>query len=80
MLTWSKELPTVEGWYWIRAKNMLGSRAILETKLFNGKLFCADAYNSLIEEYVKHFPGMEWAGPIPEPVPLGNIYERADEQ
>jgi hypothetical protein len=82
LLTWTKEVPTKEGWYWL---NGIGSRVIkghlqypsivrvyLEGHGQRKGLFVC--YNGLdaneddaIQTLVRNCPDVEWAGPIQEP-------------
>ena len=66
-LRWTKDKPTVEGWYWVKEERSGESTMVLidehDLACANDE-FCphckARAYSSL------HYPGL-WAGPIPEP-------------
>lgn len=56
-LTWGEEPPKVAGWYWWRDVSHKGEATI--------------QYMSQSQvERLKTYPGEEWAGPIPIPMPL----------
>lgn len=59
-MVWTKEKPTVPGWYWLRkhGTGVVEIREGLCSVMVEG-----DGYSGRIEE----FHDFVWAGPIPEP-------------
>jgi hypothetical protein len=67
MLTWTKERPAREGWYWQRCGEQ--GPYILQVWNDEGALVIIDAYGEVdrpVDDYDN--PAVEWAGPIPEPI------------
>lgn len=64
-LTWTKKLPTEEGWYWIRHKT--GVDIVLVKKSSSGE-FIARCLNWTNSWRVIAWEGSDWAGPIPKPL------------
>lgn len=63
-LVWTKEPPTVPGWYWHR---MIGSKQSSTMAYAGGRednLRCESIWGN---RYLTRFKGFEWAGPIPIP-------------
>ncbi len=63
-LVWTKEPPTVPGWYWHR---MIGSKQSSTMAYVGGRednLRCESIWGN---RYLTRFKGFEWAGPIPIP-------------
>lgn len=63
-LVWTKERPTVPGWYWHR---MIGSKQSSTMAYVGGRednLRCESIWGN---RYLTRFKGFEWAGPIPIP-------------
>lgn len=72
-LAWSKELPTVEGWYWIHPAFPSGDkhpllRAVCVYKVGDGLFTELESIHgqSVGIPLESSYPDMEWAGPFPE--------------
>ncbi len=72
-LTWSKEVPTVSGWYWCKLPLSMHPNLVeLSSSLgvLDGLYMNLDPveYGTAmhIDEVVKRMKGIEWTGPLPE--------------
>lgn len=63
-LVWTKEPPTVPGWYWQRAIGREDTCTMAWITLENKKLRCKSIFG---DRQLTRFKGFEWAGPIPIP-------------
>ena len=66
-LTWTKEKPKVEGWYWsvVPVKNAMPPQIVLIEESREGLMAYATSERSGLLERTN--PRTEWAGPIPQP-------------
>ena len=68
-LTWTKETPSQEGWYWYREEGGLKKPCRIRTSYsfyHPDRLYAQIKYRGRYYRYADEAPG-EWAGPIPEP-------------
>lgn len=63
-LVWTKEPPTVPGWYWQRLIGRENTCTMAWITLENKKLRCKSIFG---DRQLTRFKGFEWAGPIPIP-------------
>lgn len=63
-LVWTKERPTVPGWYWQRLIGRENTCTMAWITLENKKLRCKSIFG---DRQLTRFKGFEWAGPIPMP-------------
>ena len=63
-LVWTKEPPTVPGWYWQRLIGRENTCTMAWITLENKKLRCKSIFG---DRQLTRFKGFEWAGPIPMP-------------
>lgn len=67
-LVWSRELPTVPGWYWHRDPSRPGSQSVSNVFRIDPAMGVSfDIPNSIGKWIVGSDDGIEFAGPIPEP-------------
>lgn len=63
-LVWTKEPPTVPGWYWHRMIGSQQSSTMAYVGGREGNLRCKSIWG---DRYLTRFKDFEWAGPIPRP-------------
>lgn len=63
-LVWTKEPPTVPGWYWQRAIGRENTYTMALITLWDNELRCKTIWDN---KQLARFKGFEWAGPIPMP-------------
>lgn len=68
---WTKETPTLAGWYWKRNALREEKEAVVEIRNYAGKL---SIDNCTLSRYVEE-ESYEWAGPLPKPVERDVIYK-----
>lgn len=67
-LTWTKEKPTVQGWYWARWPNNpgLGAEVLCVTQPHGPDTEYLEFDDTPLEEYIAEWHP-QWSGPIPLP-------------
>jgi hypothetical protein len=78
-LWWTSDKPTEPGWYWTKGPCWNwpeGTARIVEVVLHDGKCRVAAG---LLSRWFTRPEGAEWAGPIPLPIMVEIIPERAGE-
>ena len=63
-LVWTKEPPTVPGWYWQRRIGIENTCTMALITLWDNELRCKTLWDN---KQLARFKGFEWAGPIPMP-------------
>lgn len=67
-LRWTRERPTMPGWYWFRNEEY-GTRIVFAFNLYGDHLcFAPPVFGADHDRPVE----CEWAGPIPEPIGGGD--------